>query len=100
LVISNTYRSRSSRCQQSLRGFRHPGERTLERAGLELCDPHDARAKRIRFALRGGALALMDGLTVLGEIEHELAQKLGRRRVDELHATLLELLAVLERGEL
>jgi len=65
-----------------------------------VADPEDARAKRIRFARRRGALALMEGLAVLGEIESELADKLGRRRVDALHDTLLELLGVLENGVL
>ena len=63
-------------------------------------DPDDARAKRIRFARRGGSLALMEGLALLGEIEAELARQLGRRRFAELHRTLLQLLDLLERGAL
>jgi DNA-binding MarR family transcriptional regulator len=65
-----------------------------------VADPDDARAKRIRFARRGGALALMEGFAVLGELEKTLAQKLGNKRVDALHGTLLELLELLEQREL
>lgn len=65
-----------------------------------VADPDDARAKRIRFARRGGAIALMEGFAVLGELERELAKKLGKPRIEALHETLLELLGVLERGEL
>jgi hypothetical protein len=65
-----------------------------------VADPDDARAKRIRFARRRGALALMEGFAVLGELEAEIDEKLGRKRVEALHGTLLALLGLLERGEL
>ncbi|MBC8067405.1 MAG: MarR family transcriptional regulator [Deltaproteobacteria bacterium] len=65
-----------------------------------VADPEDARAKRIRFARRRGAIALMEGLAVLGELETEIDEKLGHRRVTALHGTLLALLGLLERGEL
>lgn len=65
-----------------------------------VADPEDARAKRIRFARRGGGLALMEGFAVLGELEKTIARELGKPRVEALHDTLLELLALLEQGKL
>jgi MarR family transcriptional regulator, temperature-dependent positive regulator of motility len=65
-----------------------------------VADPDDARAKRIRFARRGGGLALMEGFAVLGELEKALAHKLGKKRIEALHETLLALLEVLEQREL
>lgn len=58
-------------------------------------DPEDGRAKRVCFT-EAGRRSLFDGLAVLGEVEHELAQELGARRMRALHRTLVDLLAWLE----
>lgn len=61
-------------------------------------DPSDGRAKLIRFSAQGQQ-GLMAGLAVLGQIEGELADALGRERTDRLHADLLALLDHLESAE-
>ncbi len=60
-------------------------------------DPEDGRAKRVCFTPRGRR-SLLEGLAVLGEIEAELEQRLGPRRMKALHEGLLALLDVLEDG--
>ncbi|MEL6544532.1 MAG: MarR family transcriptional regulator [Myxococcota bacterium] len=57
-------------------------------------DPDDGRAKRIAFA-RGGK-NLLEGLSLLAEIEGELAGRLGQQRIDALRDGLSALLAYLE----
>ena len=51
-------------------------------------DPQDGRAKLVRFT-RAGVEAIHHGLSVLREIEQELEQVLGKRRMRELHQALL-----------
>lgn len=58
-------------------------------------DPEDGRAKRVCFT-HTGRMSLLDGLAVLGEIERELEQQLGARRLRALHTGLLALLDVLQ----
>jgi DNA-binding MarR family transcriptional regulator len=60
-------------------------------------DPEDKRAKRIRFSRRGYA-ALMHGLGVLRDVEAELAAAVGVRRMHDLHETLAQVIATLERA--
>jgi DNA-binding MarR family transcriptional regulator len=59
-------------------------------------DPDDGRAKRVCFT-PAGRRSLLEGLAVLGELEAELEQHLGHRRMQALHSGLLALLEVLER---
>jgi DNA-binding MarR family transcriptional regulator len=77
------------------------GELVAELEGMGMLrravDPADARARLVSFTPRGKR-ALLHGLGVLGEIEAELAQALGRTRLDRLHADLTRLLAALEEG--
>lgn len=58
-------------------------------------DPADARARLVRFTARGRR-ALLHGLSVLAEIEAELAAELGRTTLDRLRADLGRLLEALE----
>lgn len=53
-------------------------------------DPKDGRAKLIRFTPKGEQ-GLLQGLAVLGALEGELADKIGKRRMQELHTALLAL---------
>lgn len=53
-------------------------------------DPADGRAKIVRFTERGRGL-LDDGLSIVREIEAELAQTLGERRFERVRADLAEL---------
>jgi DNA-binding MarR family transcriptional regulator len=53
-------------------------------------DPKDGRAKLIRFTAKGEQ-SLLHGLHVLAELERELADKIGKRRMQELHTALLAL---------
>jgi len=71
----------------------------LESMGVveRVADPQDGRAKLIRFAQEDGRLVLFDGLAVLMEFEAELAEELGRERVDALHDDLGVLLNALQR---
>lgn len=59
-------------------------------------DPSDGRAKLVRFCQRNGKLVLFDGLAVLVEFEAELAEELGRERLDTLHEHLEALVDTLE----
>ncbi len=61
----------------------------LVAAGMveRVSDPTDKRAKRIRFSRRGYA-GLMQGLSVLRDIEASLKSALGARRMREFHETL------------
>jgi len=53
-------------------------------------DPKDGRAKLIRFTAKGEQ-SLLHGLRVLGALELELSDKIGKRRMQELHTALLAL---------
>jgi DNA-binding MarR family transcriptional regulator len=53
-------------------------------------DPQDGRAKLVRFTKKGEQ-ALLHGLSVLAELERELTDKIGKRRMQELHTALLAL---------
>lgn len=53
-------------------------------------DPKDGRAKLIRFTPKGEQ-GLLHGLAVLGALETELGDKMGKRRMQELHTALLAL---------
>lgn len=70
----------------------------LEAMGLvsRAVDPVDARARLVRFTARGRR-ALLHGLSVLAEIEDELADELGRKTLDRLRVDLGALIEVLER---
>lgn len=58
-------------------------------------DPDDGRAKRIFFSSAGRG-ALFEGLDALDEVEAELAEAVGSRQMQTLHATLTRLLERLE----
>ncbi len=64
---------------------------TLERVP----DPSDRRAKLIRFS-RSGREGLMNGLSILREIESELARELGVEDMESLHRILVRLVPLLE----
>ena len=53
-------------------------------------DPRDGRAKLVRFTAKGEQ-GLLQGIEVLRELERELADKIGKRRMQELHTALLAL---------
>lgn len=53
-------------------------------------DPKDGRAKLVRFTAKGEQ-GLLQGLAVLGALERELADKIGKRRMQDLHTALLAL---------
>jgi len=57
-------------------------------------DPSDGRAKLVRFTRRGRPW-LLDGLKLLGEIEAELEEQIGARRMRDLHRALATLHDVL-----
>ena len=69
----------------------------LERAGVveRIDDPDDRRAKRIRWT-RKGERGLLHGLSVLADLEHELAREVGKARLAELADTCERLIAALE----
>ena len=56
----------------------------------QIPDPQDGRAKLVRFTKKGEQ-SLLHGLRVLGEVEAELGDKIGKRRMQELHTALLAL---------
>jgi DNA-binding MarR family transcriptional regulator len=56
----------------------------------QIADPQDGRAKLVRFSKKGEQ-AMLQGLAVLGELELELSDKIGKRRMQELHTALLAL---------
>ncbi len=64
----------------------------LEEWGVveQIADPQDGRAKLVRFTKKGEQ-ALLQGLAVLGELETELTDKIGKRRMQDLHTALLAL---------
>jgi DNA-binding MarR family transcriptional regulator len=64
----------------------------LEEWGVveQVPDPQDGRAKLVRFTAKGQR-GLVQGLTVLRELEQELADKIGKRRMHDLHTALLAL---------
>jgi DNA-binding MarR family transcriptional regulator len=53
-------------------------------------DPKDGRAKLVRFTPKGEQ-GLLQGMAVLRELELELGDKIGKRRMQELHTALLAL---------
>jgi DNA-binding MarR family transcriptional regulator len=61
-------------------------------------DPSDGRAKLVRFTHKGEQ-GLLQGLAVLNELEQELGEQIGKRRMQELHAALLSLEAALTSGD-
>jgi DNA-binding MarR family transcriptional regulator len=71
----------------------------LEREGIveRLDDPDDRRAKRIRWTRRGER-AVLHGVSVLGELERELAREVGKARLDALADTCERLIATLGRA--
>jgi DNA-binding MarR family transcriptional regulator len=68
----------------------------LEGLGVlaRLPDPDDARARRVVFTELGRA-GLLEGLSVLRAIERELSDKVGERKMEQLHSALLAILAEL-----
>jgi DNA-binding MarR family transcriptional regulator len=56
----------------------------------QIPDPRDGRAKLVRFSKKGEQ-ALLHGLSVLRGLEQELEDKIGKRRMQELHTALLAL---------
>ena len=72
----------------------------LEEWGVveQIADPKDGRAKLVRFSKKGER-SLLYGLSVLGELETELSDKIGKRRMQELHTALLALEKALVDGE-
>lgn len=72
-------------------------EEMVEMGVLErIADPDDARAKRICFARHRGRSGILAGLAVLAELEAELAEVVGKRKLAQLHVLLGELLVALE----
>ena len=61
---------------------------------VRLPDPDDGRAKRNSFAY--GGKKQLEGLSLLSEIEGEIAGQLGEKRTDALRDGLAALLAYLE----
>lgn len=72
----------------------------LEEWGVveQVPDPADGRAKLVRFTPKGEQ-GLLQGLTVLREVEQELSDKIGKRRMQELHTALLALEKALVEDE-
>jgi DNA-binding MarR family transcriptional regulator len=64
----------------------------LEEWGVveQIADPQDGRAKLVRFSKKGEQ-AMLQGLAVLNQLEAELSDKIGKRRMQELHTALLAL---------
>lgn len=62
-----------------------------------VADPGDRRAIRVVYTKRG-LEGLMHGLSVLGQMEAELAGKMGPEAMGALHEGLARLLEVLEEG--
>ena len=59
-------------------------------------DPQDGRARLIVLSEHGRA-SMMDGMALLAEMEGELKDKIGVRKMKQLHGALTSLLAQLER---
>jgi DNA-binding MarR family transcriptional regulator len=72
----------------------------LESTGVlaRIDDPEDGRAKLVRFTDKG-LQAIHHGLSVLRDIEGQLTQRLGARRMRELHAALAEIVDELSRPD-
>jgi len=66
----------------------------LEQLGVltRVPDPEDARARRVVFT-ELGRRGLLEGLSVLRALERELAGKIGTKKMQQLRAALLALLA-------
>lgn len=62
----------------------------LEQQGVlaRVADPDDARAKRVVFTERGRR-GLFEGLSVLRQLEQELAEQIGKEPMRRLRAALL-----------
>lgn len=58
-------------------------------------DPSDGRAKQIRYTQSGGA-SLLAGMAALGDVDAELREQIGSRKMQALHKGLLALIDVLE----
>jgi DNA-binding MarR family transcriptional regulator len=56
----------------------------------QVADPKDGRAKLVRFTPKGEQ-GLLEGVAVLRELEQELSDKIGKRRMQDLHTALLAL---------
>jgi DNA-binding MarR family transcriptional regulator len=54
-------------------------------------DPLDARAKLVRFSKRGRA-GLLEGLSVLGDIEKEIRSRIGDAKMRTLHDALASII--------
>ena len=69
----------------------------FERAGLleRVPDPEDGRAKLVRITEEGRA-SLMFGLSVLGRVEAELAEAVGKAELTRLRGTLAKLVTFFE----
>ncbi len=58
-------------------------------------DPRDARAYLVRFSAQGRK-GLFAGLALLREIEADLASQVGAADIEQMHRTLIRLLAALK----
>lgn len=69
----------------------------LEKLGYleRMPDPSDARATWIRFSTKGMRM-LADASETTAEVKRFYAQKIGKKRVDELERTLADLVAALD----
>ena len=65
----------------------------LEQMGVveRVPDPEDGRAKLIRFVHENGEPILMRGMAVLGELEAQMQDEIGARRMKHLHDALLSI---------
>jgi DNA-binding MarR family transcriptional regulator len=61
-------------------------------------DPDDARARRVQFTKRGRD-GFFEGLSLLGELEHELATHIGDGNMRTLNRLLSALLAAVDRDD-
>jgi DNA-binding MarR family transcriptional regulator len=56
----------------------------------QMANPKDDQAKLVRFTPKGEQ-GLLEGVAVLRELEQELSEKIGKRRMQDLHTALLAL---------
>ncbi|MBX3189418.1 MAG: MarR family transcriptional regulator [Labilithrix sp.] len=72
----------------------------LEGYGMleRVTDPHDARAKLVRFSKRGRA-GLLEGLAVLRELEDEARAVVGDAKMRAMHDALATIIASVEAPE-